>query len=77
VRNQSEIQRINQQLQQQSTKKKSTLDLRPLKFEQEEKKNMKEFVLLGHSGPVYGLNLSVDDKLLLSCSFDTTSKVSF
>ena len=61
-------------MQQQFHKKKATLDLRPSKLELDEKKSQQEFILLGHSGPVYGLSISVDDKMLLSCSYDTTSK---
>ena len=52
-----------------------TLNLRETKAEQEEKKQAKDYVLLGHSGPVYGLSVSIDDKMLLSGSYDTTSKV--
>lgn len=67
--------------QQQLAKKKPinpqahTINLREGKQDQEERKSSKEFVLLGHSGPVYGLSVSVDDKMLLSGSYDTTSKL--
>jgi hypothetical protein len=32
-------------------------------------------MLIGHSGPIYGLSISIDDKMLLSGSYDTTSKI--
>jgi len=48
------------------------LDARP---EQEERKVLKEkseCCLIGHSGPVYSVSISIDDKFLLSGSQDTT-----
>lgn len=48
--------------------------MREAKVDIEERKTKKEFILLGHSGPVYGLSVSIDDKMLLSSSYDTTSK---
>lgn len=51
----------------------STLNIKPSLNEKEEYKSQKDFMLLGHSGPVYGLSISLDDKNILSCSYDTTS----
>lgn len=46
-----------------------------LRAETEEQKLMKEkseFTLVGHSGPVFAVSISVDDKFILSGSMDTT-----
>ena len=39
-----------------------TLNIKDTRTEVEEKKSQKEFVLYGHSGPVYGLTILLDDK---------------
>ncbi|CDW89409.1 transcription initiation factor tfiid subunit 5-like [Stylonychia lemnae] len=49
-----------------------TLNIKDLRSDMEEKKSQKEYVLYGHSGPVYGLTILLDDKSMLSCSFDTS-----
>jgi len=38
------------------------------------KKDKREIIFIGHSGPVFGLSFSFDNKFLLSCSQDTSSK---
>ena len=48
------------------------LDLRPEKEEQKLVKEQKSFILIGHSGPVYGVSISIDDKYLISGSHDCT-----
>eukprot|EP00347_Sterkiella_histriomuscorum_P022028 403331938 len=52
-----------------------TISLKESKQDIEERKSQSEFVLLGHSGPVYGLSVLIDDKTLLSSSFDTTIRL--
>lgn len=50
------------------------ISFREIKASKEEKKAESEFLLIGHSGPVYGVSISIDEKWLLSCSNDCTSK---
>ncbi len=52
-----------------------TISFREIKNAKEEKKAESEFLLIGHSGPVYGVSISIDEKWLLSCSNDCTSKL--
>jgi WD40 repeat protein len=46
--------------------------MRVPKDEIEDLKDSSEFLLIGHSGPVYSVSISVDDKFMISGSFDCT-----
>jgi WD40 repeat protein len=50
------------------------ISFKETRAEKQNKRHQKEFMLIGHSGPVYGVSVSVDEKWLLSCSQDCTSK---
>ena len=52
-----------------------TIWTRESQKEKEEKKEEKNYMLIGHSGPVYGVNVSIDDKWLISCSQDCTIRL--
>lgn len=51
------------------------ISYRESKAEKADKRAQKEFILIGHSGPVYGVSVSIDEKWLLSCSQDCTIRL--
>lgn len=63
---------LKQNIVQQSKMGKLELNLAQNKVEKQLMKDQSEFTLVGHSGPVFAVSVSVDDKYLLSGSFDTT-----
>jgi hypothetical protein len=40
--------------------------------EKEESKDACEYVFIGHTGPDYSVSISLDDKFLISGSYDST-----
>lgn len=48
------------------------LDLRPDLEESKVLREQMDFTLVGHSGPVYSVSVSLDDKYILSGSHDCT-----
>jgi transcription initiation factor TFIID subunit 5 len=51
------------------------ISFRESKLEKLKERAQKEFILIGHSGPVYGVSVSIDEKWLLSCSQDCTIRL--
>ena len=51
-----------------TNKKLLALDIRPDREESKIVKEKSDFTLVGHSGPVYSIHISIDDKFLISGS---------
>jgi transcription initiation factor TFIID subunit 5 len=51
------------------------INLRETQKEKQKRAEDKSFILIGHSGPVYAVSISIDDKSLISCSQDCTIRL--
>lgn len=51
------------------------INLRDTLKDKQKRAEEKSYILIGHSGPVYAVSVSIDDKWLISCSQDCTIRL--